>query len=490
MPNICKLVRLSSRTLSRCHKKKKPAAAKKSYSRMKRAVKSKSFDDHLSDWVAKKKELGVPESKLFLPFLVGAPKLKLAECRECENIIYPEDIVSCSMKKCKVSYHSRCASDRFGVIRSSKDVKCPQHECFHCKKKLSLRRCSRCDLATHDRCAAYHEYLIRSDERSGEMICWRHSATNSPSLKPNNLEQPLYAQPSVPISSIEDVFRFLLLSCVEEEFKVDLTRKHTMMKNLEPPSYVHIKRNIYRIKNKGYDVDHSIGCTGCGSHVCYEDCICRSQFISCTSACKCSENCTNRPFQEEKKVKVVMTQCCGWGVEAVEYIDKGDFIMEYVGEVINDALCEKRFWDMKGQGITKFYVVAVRKDFNIDAKFKGNESRFINHSCDPNCPMEKWDVNWETRLGIFAAKSIKPGEELTFDYGYEMYEHDEVECRCGASNCLGYLGTKNTRQDVIISCTVKVLKGASQSIEKPCAGGGLSYVIRLDGSATLHISIG
>ncbi|MFS7991572.1 putative [histone H3]-lysine(4) N-trimethyltransferase chromatin remodeling SET family [Helianthus anomalus] len=139
-----------------------------------------------------------------------------------------------------------------------------------------------------------------------------------------------------------------------------------------------------------------------------------------------------------------MTQHCGWGVEAVELIDEGDYIIEYVGEVINDALCEKRFWDMKGKGITKFYMVAVRKDFNIDARFKGNESRFINHSCDPNCTMEKWDVNGETRLGIFAAKTIEPREELTFDYEYEMYGPDEVECHCGASNCHGYLGTKRS----------------------------------------------
>ncbi|MFS8020384.1 putative [histone H3]-lysine(4) N-trimethyltransferase chromatin remodeling SET family [Helianthus anomalus] len=53
------------------------------------------------------------------------------------------------------------------------------------------------------------------------------------------------------------------------------------------------------------------------------------------------------------------------------------------------SMLEKRFWDMKGKGITKFYMVVVRKDFNIDARFKGNESRFINHNCDPNYTMEK-----------------------------------------------------------------------------------------------------
>ncbi|KAJ0491648.1 putative [histone H3]-lysine(4) N-trimethyltransferase chromatin regulator PHD family [Helianthus annuus] len=277
MPKLCKLVTSSSRTLSRCPKKTKPTATKKSNLRMKRAMKSKSFDDHLSDWVVKKKEMGAPESKLFLPFLVGAPKLKLAECRICENIIYPEEEACCSTSKCKVSYHSGCASDRFG---SSEDIKCPQHECFHCKKKSALWRCSRCDLASHEKCAPFPEYVIRSDERPGEIICWRHS-TDSPPIKcavpassiqevfgrltvpyvekefkfdpmwrdsmPDHLELPSYVQPSVPISSIEEVFRFLMLSCVEEEFKIDPKWTHTKAKKMEPPSYVHITRSILHL---------------------------------------------------------------------------------------------------------------------------------------------------------------------------------------------------------------------------------------------------
>ena len=63
--------------------------------------------------------------------------------------------------------------------------------------------------------------------------------------------------------------------------------------------------------------------------------------------------------------------------------------------IIDDAICEKRFWDMKTQGITQFYMVSVRKDFNIDASVKGNQSRFVNHSCDPNCDLQQWlDMNF------------------------------------------------------------------------------------------------
>ncbi|KAM3263825.1 hypothetical protein P3L10_000819 [Capsicum annuum] len=109
------------------------------------------------------------------------------------------------------------------------------------------------------------------------------------------------------------------------------------------------------------------------------------------------------------------TELCGWGVVAAESINKGDFIIEYIGEVIDDALGEKRLWDMKYKGDKNFYMCELRKDFTIDATFKGNLSRFLNHSCDPNCKLEKC---------VFV------------QFG------PEVKCQCGASNSQGYLGSK------------------------------------------------
>lgn len=58
--------------------------------------------------------------------------------------------------------------------------------------------------------------------------------------------------------------------------------------------------------------------------------------------------------------------------------------------VIDDVLCEQRLWDMKHRGDRNFYMCEIRKDFTIDATFKGNASRFLNHSCNPNCKLEKW----------------------------------------------------------------------------------------------------
>ncbi|KAF9615804.1 hypothetical protein IFM89_026475 [Coptis chinensis] len=165
------------------------------------------------------------------------------------------------------------------------------------------------------------------------------------------------------------------------------------------------------------------------------------QSISCSKDCRCSEMCTNRPFRKEKKIKVAKTEYCGWGVEAAEPIKEGDFVTEYVGEVIDDALCVKRLWHLKSRGDENFYLCEIRKNFTIDATYKGNFARFVNHSCDPNCRMEKWEVDGETRVGIFAMRSIKVGEPLTYDYRFVCFGSD-VECHCGASNCHGTLGTR------------------------------------------------
>lgn len=241
-------------------------------------------------------------------------------------------------------------------------------------------------------------------------------------------------------SDIEEVFCRLPLPYVDEEFKIDITWKDAE-KKMEPPPYTHIRRNIYLVKKKrDTGVADGIGCTNCRTE-CSDDCVCRVQCISCSKACHCRDTCTNRPFRKEKKIKIVKTELCGWGVEAAESISKGEFVIEYIGEVIDDALCEQRLWDMKYKGMKNFYMCEIRKDFTIDATFKGNASRFLNHSCDPNCSLEKWQVEGETRVGVFAARLIEVGEPLTYDYRFVQFG-PEVKCHCGAPNCQRYLGTK------------------------------------------------
>ncbi|TVU49513.1 hypothetical protein EJB05_00826, partial [Eragrostis curvula] len=103
-----------------------------------------------------------------------------------------------------------------------------------------------------------------------------------------------------------------------------------------------------------------------------------------------------------KKDFFFQTEKCGSGLVAEDEIKKGEFVIEYVGEVIDDRTCEQRLWKMRRQGHTNFYLCEVSSNMIIDATNKGNMSRFINHSCEPNTEMQKWSVDGETRVGIFA----------------------------------------------------------------------------------------
>ncbi|KAK1429775.1 hypothetical protein QVD17_11993 [Tagetes erecta] len=417
--------------------------------------KSKGLDDYVDEWIAKNHSLDILKSKSFLPFLVGSPKL--AECFVCENVIYPGEEIACVVRDCKCSYHLTCARDWLGFSQSSKAFKCPQHACYLCKKRFHLWRCLKCHLASHDKCAAFQEYVSHFNDRPWQKICWRH---DWPPLKA-----------AVPAKSIEEFFCRLPLPHIVNEFKLDLalkeplprvvkeialdlTSKDPVGNKLKPSPFVHIRRNIYLVKKKRDETDRNTGCTDCSSRTCSEDCVCRHQHISCSKACQCSEMCTNRPFRKDKKIKVVLTKHCGWGVEAAECIKKGEFIIEYVGEVISDALCEERLWDMKHKGIKNFYMCEIRKDFTIDATFKGNTSRFLNHSCGPNCNLDKWDVDGETRVGVFAARDIKAGEPLTYDYRFVQFG-PEVKCHCGATCCQGYLGSKKKAKVELLDWGVK-----------------------------------
>ncbi|XP_058113962.1 histone-lysine N-methyltransferase ASHR3-like isoform X2 [Magnolia sinica] len=386
--------------------------------RSKRLMSSKSLDDHVRDWAEKKVASGVPEVECRFPFVINAPKM--VECRICSKSIYSSEELLCTVHGCKEAYHLKCAQQSLGFL-GSRNFKCPQHACFICKQK-GYWRCTRCTMAAHSKCAPWPDNVVYPLSQPGRAVCWRH-ATDWRFEK-------------------KEAFHRLPLPYVDEEFKMGLMWKDNTENEMKPNPYVHIRRNLYLVKKKRGDIDADVGCTNCkADSTCSEDCVCRVQSISCSKACYCSELCTNRPFRKEKKVKVVKTQFCGWGVEAAESIKKGDFVIEYIGEVIDDTLCEQRLWDMKYRGDQNFYMCEIRKDFTIDATFKGNVSRFLNHSCDPNCKLEKWQVDGETRVGVFAARSIEAGEPLTYDYRF-VHFGPKVRCFCGTSKCQGYLGSK------------------------------------------------
>ncbi|KAG6467322.1 hypothetical protein ZIOFF_074879 [Zingiber officinale] len=177
--------------------------------------------------------------------------------------------------------------------------------------------------------------------------------------------------------------------------------------------------------------------------VCGKDCLCGMLLSCCSMSCKCGNLCINKPFQYRpvKQMKLIETEKCGAGIVTEEDIKRGDFVIEYVGEVIDDKTCEERLWKMKHCGDTNFYLCEISRDMVIDATFKGNKSRFINHSCQPNTEMQKWTIDGEIRIGIFATRDIKKGEELTYDYKFVQFGADQ-NCYCGSVGCRKKLGSK------------------------------------------------
>lgn len=114
--------------------------------------------------------------------------------------------------------------------------------------------------------------------------------------------------------------------------------------------------------------------------------------------------------------------------------------MEYVGEVFDTKEFKKRRKEYARELNAHFYFMALKSDQLIDATRKGNISRFINHSCDPNAETQKWTVNGELRIGFFTKKFIDAGEEINFDYRLERYGREPQRCFCGTPLCRGWLG--------------------------------------------------
>ncbi|MBX6331659.1 MAG: SET domain-containing protein-lysine N-methyltransferase [Gemmatimonadaceae bacterium] len=128
----------------------------------------------------------------------------------------------------------------------------------------------------------------------------------------------------------------------------------------------------------------------------------------------------------------------GRGAFALRRIRKGTRIIEYTGEAISHEEADRRYDDDAMERHHTFLFTLDDKTV-IDAARGGNEARFINHSCDPNCEA----VIEDGHIYIEAIRTIQPGEELVYDYQYERApdadESDEARypCRCGSPKCRG-----------------------------------------------------
>lgn len=176
--------------------------------------------------------------------------------------------------------------------------------------------------------------------------------------------------------------------------------------------------------------------------------------VECNDACSCDSSCVNRPKTPKFGFSVFKTSNRGWALKTLDNIPAGSFVIEYIGELIDQAEAKKRSRVYNKTGVTYLfdldYNIEAEADFSIDATHKGNLSRFINHSCEAN--LQTWpatscnDNPNMHRLYYFALRSIRSGEELTIDYSGGVHLNprgtppkDAITCKCGTVACKGYI---------------------------------------------------
>ena len=175
--------------------------------------------------------------------------------------------------------------------------------------------------------------------------------------------------------------------------------------------------------------------------------------IECNSNCTCGIDCCNRTSQTDpcQRLTVVNTENKGMGVISSVNLQPGSFVGEYVGEIITSSVANERLKSLSPTA--KCFIIQYREHLsngniittNIDATNKGNKTRFINHSCEPNLiviPIRSDSI--VPRLCLFTSKCVKAGDELCFSYYGTTCINEPVstgckKCYCGSSNCIGYL---------------------------------------------------
>lgn len=193
----------------------------------------------------------------------------------------------------------------------------------------------------------------------------------------------------------------------------------------------------------------------------------RRPIYECNDNCNCGPRCRNKNVQFGRTVELEIFKTGsgagrGWGLRCPQPLHEGQFVDTYRGEIITDAEATRRedaahsktkasylysldkFAESEGLAPEELYVV--------DGEFMGGPTKFMNHSCEPNC--RQYTVSYNKHdcrvydIAFFACREIPAGEELTFDYldkedGEEIDDPGEgaIPCLCGAAKCRKWLWT-------------------------------------------------
>eukprot|EP01130_Rhizamoeba_saxonica_P011101 TRINITY_DN4598_c0_g1_i1.p1 TRINITY_DN4598_c0_g1~~TRINITY_DN4598_c0_g1_i1.p1 ORF type:complete len:919 (-),score=236.40 TRINITY_DN4598_c0_g1_i1:49-2415(-) len=140
----------------------------------------------------------------------------------------------------------------------------------------------------------------------------------------------------------------------------------------------------------------------------------------------------------KRKIAFCKSTIHDWGLFALEPIKQDEIVLEYIGEIIRQSVADDREKKYGQLGIGSSYLFRIDEDNIIDATFKGNLARFINHCCDPNCYAEEYED--EKRIVIYSLRDIAAGEEIVYDYQFELEpEEKKIPCLCRSPYCRGTL---------------------------------------------------
>lgn len=153
-----------------------------------------------------------------------------------------------------------------------------------------------------------------------------------------------------------------------------------------------------------------------------------------------------RPVVDKRYISVKKSRIHGNGVFAKCDVPKGTRIIEYVGDKVTKKESDERaekFLQKHAKNKTHgaVYIFTLNTRYDIDGNVSWNPARYINHACETNCES---DII-RGHIWIVATRDIKKGEELHYDYGYDMTDWESHRCRCRAKNCLGYIVASNHR---------------------------------------------
>lgn len=191
-----------------------------------------------------------------------------------------------------------------------------------------------------------------------------------------------------------------------------------------PKFYKRINANQYFCKLASKS-DESTVCSCSPDDPCSpsNDCLNIAVYIECDrKTCPAKDKCRNQQFRQGARFKTELRWLDGkgFGLVAREHIPAGSFILEFVGEVIDNYEFNRRLFASLQNNDEHCYFLTMGKGCYIDAGQSGNDARFINHSCDPNAEPRKWIVHQQERVGIFAVENIRA---VGFQFSLSFHDH-------------------------------------------------------------------